>query len=143
MKAMTERTAFVTVADDIYTSYNGKLNIIGAYTQDIAIVSDPFKANQLLFVFRVETAIDDPIQTLSVEITFPGRKSLVTAMTLPQTPPSLPGRTRQALTFTIPAVYVDLRPGKIDVKVIHERGSIDVLAPWISMAQPQTGLASG
>jgi hypothetical protein len=138
---MTERTAFVTIADDIYTSYNGKLNIIGAYTQDIAIIADPFKANQLLFVFRVETGIDDPFQTLGVEITFPGQKSIVTTMPLPPNPPRLPGRTKQALTFTVPAVYVDLRPGKIDVKVIHERGSIDVLAPWIAMAQPQTGVS--
>jgi hypothetical protein len=135
---MIERTAFVILSDDLNTSFNGKLNIIGAYTQDIAITTDPFRANQLLFVFRVETDIDDPLQSLSVEITFPGQRPVINIIPLPPNPPKTPNRTKQALTFTIPIVYIDLRPGKIDVKLIHEKGTIDVLAPWIAMVPPQT-----
>jgi hypothetical protein len=135
---MIERTAFVTIADEMYTSINGKQNIIGAYSQDIAIATDSFRANQIVFVFRLETDIDDPPRSLSVEITFPGQKPIVTTIPLPPDPIKLPGRTKQTLTFAFPAMYVELRPGKIDVRVIHERGSINVLAPWIVMVQPQT-----
>ncbi|MGD1035894.1 MAG: hypothetical protein ABR878_01615 [Roseiarcus sp.] len=141
MKTMAERAAFVVIADDANTSFNGKLNLSGIYTQDLAIPAEPFLANQLLFVFHLETDVTDPFKKLEVEITFPGEQPRRTVVPLPPFPAAPPERTRQTITLTIPCIYVQLRLGKIDVKVTHEKGTINVVAPWITQLQPPANVS--
>jgi hypothetical protein len=127
---MGERIATVIIADDMTTSFNGKLNLRGIYTQDIAIPMTPLRAPQLIFVFHIEFDVDDLVKKFDIEVEFPGSTHHRSEIIVPSPTPST-GRTRHVLSFTIPFVNIELNLGKIHAKVIHDKGTIDVSVPWI------------
>ena len=72
---MTERRAFFLVCDDLLMALNGKITIVGAYSNDIIIASDPFTIGQLVFWFQIETPIAKPLQKLELQVSLPGDES--------------------------------------------------------------------
>jgi hypothetical protein len=129
---MIERQATLIVADDMYTSMSGKQTLQGIYTADINIPSNPSIAPQLVFYFIVETDINDPFQSVALEITFPDEPTQRIAVSL-TIPPVLPDRTRTSFRVSALVPFPKLKPGHIIAKVIHEKGEILVMAPWISV----------
>jgi hypothetical protein len=141
---MSERSAVVLVCDELSVSLNGKFNIAGLYSTEILIPTNPTTVNQLVFLLLIETGVEEPFRSLSVEISLPG--SAPVRQDLPPVPdiPHAPDRTRINFRWPFLISQVVLRPGHIGVKVIHENGEIDASgAPWIFMAiQPTPPAAS-
>ncbi len=134
-----DRQVSVLVADDIRTEISGKFVIIGAYTQDIRIASDPFYAWQLWFLFEIESDIDDPFLYLVLEVTLPEQPTVslhVPETTLRAWSQAAPGRSRRKLTQPLVVHPAVVRPGRIIARMVHERGGTEAVAPWIALASP-------
>jgi hypothetical protein len=128
------RQATVLVSDDWSFSLNGKSSAFGIYSQDIVIPKDPTEAIQLVFLFIVETAPDDPFQTLEVAVELPGGDSRRLAIGLPGTILSVSDQRRWCTKFPLLFARPILRPGFIEARVIHEKGEISAAAPAIVLA---------
>jgi hypothetical protein len=139
---MAERQATVLVADEMYFNLWGKAILHGIYQTDLGITTDPSQIPQLVFFFVIETDVSDPFHSLAVEVTLPGSEAIRNEVQIfsPEVMAAAavanPGRTR--LTYRHPFLIPGpkLRPGKIEVRVIHEKGLIAVTAPWISLNAP-------
>jgi hypothetical protein len=135
--AMAERQASVLVSDEIYFNLYGKVILQGIYQTDLGIAADPSQIPQLVFFFSIETDPNDPFHSLAVEVTIPGGQAIRTSVGI--FPPEIaaaamaasPGRARLIYRQPLLVPGPTLRPGKIDAKVIHEKGEIAVSAPWI------------
>jgi hypothetical protein len=128
------RQATLLVADEIFYNLSGKAILQGIYHADIAIPSEQSVAPQLLFFFIAEADMSDPFQSFSVEVTFPGSDPVRQSVAL--FPPALlaaqnVGRNRLFYKHPLLVPTPTLRPGRIEAKVIHEKGEIIVGAPWI------------
>jgi hypothetical protein len=97
---------------------------------------------QLVFLFIVETEIDDPFERIQLQITLPGQATAT--LDVPVTPMGQPppGRTRWFTKFPFLLQQPALRPGRIEAKVVHEKGEIPTAVPWISLAQQASPVAS-
>jgi hypothetical protein len=127
---MSSRIATIFVCDDILVSLNGKWNALGIYTADIIIAGDEVTATQIIVVFQLECDLVDPYTSITVEVQFPGEP----ARQLPM--PILPivstqGRSRWTVRWPFLNQMVRLRPGRIQTKVIHDKGEIDTGGIWI------------
>jgi hypothetical protein len=128
------RQATVLVSDEWTYSLNGKTNAFGIYTNDIVIPKDPTEGFQLIFMFIIETAPDDPFQTLEVAVELPGGDSRRLPIGLPGTILSVSDQRRWCTKFPLLFARPILKPGFIEAKVIHERGEISAAAPAIVLA---------
>ena len=138
---MTERRAFFLVCDDLLMALNGKITIVGAYSNDIIIASDPFTIGQLVFWFQIETPIAKPLQTLELQVSLPGDET-PRRLDVPQSILSpisaAAGRTKITYRWPFLLAPVQLRPGPIELKLIHEEGVMDVGVQWVvTVAQVQ------
>ena len=128
------RQATVLVSDELTFSLNGKTNAFGIYTNDIIIPKDPTEGIQLIFMFIIETAPDDPFQTLEVVVELPGGDSRRLAIPL-GTILSVSDQRRWCTKFPLLFARPILKPGFIEAKVVHERGEISTAAPAIVLAE--------
>jgi hypothetical protein len=128
---MTTRQATVFVADEFTYSLNGKFNVFGIYGSDINIPLDPFITSQLIFVFVIETAPDDPYQSLSMHVTLPGGDARHLEIPLPRLIAGISDQKRWCLKYPLLFTNPILRPGPVEAKVIHEKGEISTAAPFI------------
>jgi len=125
------RQATVIAADEATLSLSGKMNIFGIYTTDIQILSDPTVANQLVFVFMIETDPAEPFQQLMVRVELPGgdtRQQILAPQTFTE------GRAdtiRWSVKFPLLFQNPVLRPGPIVAQVIHEKGVLSPAAPFV------------
>jgi hypothetical protein len=133
---MLTRQASLLVADEIYYNLYGKAILQGIYGGDLTIGSDPSFSPQLIFYFMMETDMSEPFQTLAIEVTLPNSQPIRNVVGI--MPPELarlagPGRTRFFYRHPLLVQAPILKPGKIEAKVIHEKGEIVVGAPWIAL----------
>ena len=145
---MSERQATLLVADELLVSVTGKFIVQSVFTSDIVLATDPMLVAQLIFFFLIECDIQNPFQTLAVQVTLPGESPVTSAVPIVRPAPDSipPGRTRWINRWPIVYSLPTLRPGRIEAKVIHESGEIAVTAPWIVMVGagsnlPGTGAA--
>ena len=133
---MSARTAILTVADDLLTSIGGKQTLQGIYVGDISIPTTPAVITQMVFYFIIECSVDDIFKSITLEITFPGEapKQIPVSFATPIIPA---GRSKHIIRATAMIQFPILRPGRIDAKVIHEKGEIIVAAPWITQISAQ------
>lgn len=131
---MTARQAFVLIADEALFSLTGKIHINGWYTADITIPSDGTMLAQLIFLFVIQTDVRDPFKSLAVEVTMPGGHIVRSSVALPANIVNNP--ERNSMTYRVPLIVrqTKLHAGKIEAKVIHEKGELDVVTPWIIVA---------
>jgi hypothetical protein len=124
----------VIVSDDFLISLQGKFNIIGVYTGDIAIAADEIITQQLVFTFIMESSIDDVPSMITFEVSFPGEEArrMMCPLALPSSIP--PERNKFVLRIPFAINNITLRPGRIEVKVIYEGGEVKATAPWIVRA---------
>jgi hypothetical protein len=131
------RQVSVVVADDMTISVVGKFNLIGAYTADIIIPTDPSFVAQLVFLFSIEGIDDTPSSQIRLEVTLPTQHPAhfdVPAAPINQMPPG-----RNYWVIRQPFVFQNaiLRPGQIKAKVMHDQGEIELTSlPWISSRAP-------
>lgn len=136
---MIPRHASVFICDEILISLTGKYNILGNYTGDIAIPSEPAPAAQLVFLFVIETDVKDLYQSLALQVTLPGSPPIKQAIPVIPQIPLLPDRPRWSMRWPLLIPQPLLRPGRIEAKVIHESGELTAGTPWIVLA-PQPAL---
>jgi hypothetical protein len=133
---MADRQATLLVSDDFLVSLSGKFTILGIYTGDIGINNEVGITPQLVFLFVIECDLDDPFRSIILEISLPGERAArrfpYPILAQPQTSP---GRTRWTLRIPIPITNVTLNAGQIKAKVIHDKGTIEIIGPWISLIQ--------
>jgi hypothetical protein len=128
---MPGRTASVFVCDDVLVSLNGKFNILGMYTGDTAIFAEhPF---QLVFVFQIECDLDDPYRSLTLQVLMPGEEQPRQMPVTFATPIVAEGRSRWALRYPFLVQTARLQPGRIEAKVIHDKGEIIAGYHWVVM----------
>jgi hypothetical protein len=135
------RQASVLISDDLWVSLIGKFVLNGVYTTDIVIPAEPTVGGQLVFLFQIATEIDDLFKMLQVQITLPGVPP--TTQSIPIAPfVPVPGHTRWLLHWPLLVRQPVLRPGRIEAKVIHEKGEIVPPTPWISLAAQDPSMPS-
>jgi hypothetical protein len=137
---MADRHASLLVADEIYFNLYGKAILQGIYNHDLGIAVNPSTAPQLVFFFIAETDLSDPFQSFSIEVTLPGSDPLRNEVALLPNAivaASNPGRTRLMYRHPLLVPAPVLRPGQIKAKLIHEKGEMNITAPWIVQNQPQ------
>lgn len=132
---MTERKATFFVCDETLVALSGKLTIGGMYTGDIGIPEPEARLNQLVIFVQIETPAERPIQRLSVNISFPGEEKPRTIDGLRGLAPPLGHDT---LVYKRPFLFqqITLRPGPIEVKVVHEEGEIFAGTQWVIYKAP-------
>ena len=107
------RQASVMTADEALLSVSGKLNVIGIYTTDIHITTDPTIANQLVFVFQIETEPNDLFQQITLRVELPGGDSRQQMLTLQTFRDGLADKIRWSLKFPLLFQNPILKPGPI------------------------------
>jgi hypothetical protein len=135
---MPDRQASVFVCDEVLVSLTGKFNVLGMYTGDIAIFGGEAPSPQLVFVFQIECDLTDPYRLLIAQVTLPGEgpRQMPVPFAIPS--PSPESRTRWITRWPFLVPIPTLRPGRVEAKVIHERGEIIAGYQWIvSVPRPQ------
>jgi hypothetical protein len=130
------RYASVLVADDVTHSISGKLNLSGVYPTDIVIPFEPWTANQLVFVFIIETDPTDPYQSLTVHVELPGGDSRHMVLPLKNFAPGEADKRRWSLKYPLLFSNPILQAGPIFANVIHESGILFTGAPVIVLRPP-------
>jgi len=125
------RQASLIVADEAMISISGKLNIVGIYTTDINIPTDPMVVAQLVFLFIVETDADEPYKKLDLRIDLPSGDFRQLPINLSALRDGEADKVRWSLKFPLLFQNAILKPGPIVATVIHEEGVIIPGAPFI------------
>lgn len=126
------------VCDDLRLEFNGKTILVGVYNGDIIIPFSPFAAGQLYFIFNFECDVSEIPRNLTFEITLPGQKPLQWPCPIPQDVKIPNERKKAYVRQPCPIFGPVLNEGRIEAKVIHDMGEIEVAAPWIvQMPAPQ------
>lgn len=132
--------ASLTVADDLLTAVNGKVDIRGIFTNDILIQGDSAPVSQMVFVFHYEGEQSDLPQVVRFQVHLPGEE-LPRNLDRPVPPGwKIPeGREKWGGLTPFSLGPVILRPGKIRAAILLDERRIDLLAPRIvnSSAWPQ------
>lgn len=137
---MKSWSANLLVADDLWWSITGKVNLIGVYTGDIGIPLDGQLAAQLVFFFLLEGELgDQPTKPFTLEIALPGDQP----RTLPVAVPtfgntSATERTKWFVRTPFLVQQLRLRPGRIVARIIYEGKELRVGAPWINQVEATT-----
>ncbi|HEX5278687.1 MAG TPA: hypothetical protein VFW28_01285 [Micropepsaceae bacterium] len=136
---MTDRHATFLVCDDVLIGLNGKIYIHGIYTQDLIIPTDEQALGQLVIFVLAETPIGKPFRVFKIQIQFPGESEprIIDAlpMALAMPPSANPDRTVIKVRTPVMIPQPTLRPGAIEISIIHEEGTLLVGKQWVqSMA---------
>jgi hypothetical protein len=134
---MSERRASVFVCDELLISLNGKFNALGMYTGDIAIFGQEATSAQLIFVFQIECDLTDPFRSLIAQVTLPGEGPRQMPIPFMIPAPVQEGSERWTIRWPFLIALPTLRPGRIETKVIHEKGELIAGYQWIV---PQVGI---
>jgi hypothetical protein len=129
---MSERRASVFVCDELFFTLVGKVTISGMYTtNDIAIPGDELRAAQMVFVFLIETPVEDPLMSITLKVTFPGSDPVIVP---PQNMGFFTDPRRKVMVSKQPFLIQQplLRPGRIETAVIHDKGEINAGDIWIT-----------
>jgi hypothetical protein len=135
------RQASLILADEIYYNLYGKAILQGIYSADIAIPANPSVVPQLIFYFMAEADVSDPFHSMTFEVTFPEGEPIrhVAPVLAPEViKATFPGRKRLGYRYPFLVQAPTLRPGKIEAKLIHEKGEIEIAAPWIAFNHSST-----
>jgi hypothetical protein len=128
---MNDRQASILICDDLLISVGGKMLLLGVYNSDIVINADEATIAQLVVLFQLETSVHDPFLSAIVEVKLPGAEPVRASVPMPQSAPPSPDRTRLTIRWPVTIQQAILRPGRIETKVIHERGEILSGNQWV------------
>src|ERR1700719_4006962 len=136
---MDDRQAMFFICDEVLVALNGKYTISGLYTGDITVPQVPMQIPQLVAMFEIKTAIDNPFKSLILQVSIPGeiaprQLDLSAAVQAGQAMPVIPGRTMAIYRFPFLIQGLILQSGPIEAKVICEDGEILAGTQWVSTA---------
>lgn len=128
--------ANLVVCDDLLYSLNGKITLLGMYTGDIGIPTNPQAAGQMVFFFILQGDLSErPTKLVTLEVTLPGEVSKTMTIPPPIFADPMPvGRTKWFMRHPFLVAPAILRPGRIVAKVIYDNTEIVLGAPWITSA---------
>jgi hypothetical protein len=134
------RQATAIVCDDLLVSMNGKMTLLGVYTSDMGIPAEGHRLNQLIFLFIVEGDLSDPLKSLKVQVKLPSGSSAEAELPILENVIARQGddRTRWIAKVPLALQAPIMSAGKIEARVIHDQGQIDVVLPWIVLTPPAT-----
>jgi hypothetical protein len=132
---MSDPVATVVVCDEMLISLTGKMNIFGIYTGDITIASEEQKIAQLVVIFHIECDLAAPPRALSVEVRLPGEPVIQNNIP-PIVPPATPQRTKWVFRWPILIQQPTLRAGRIETKIVHDKGIIEPV-PQLIVRTPE------
>ncbi len=129
--------ASMLVCDDVLVALNGKFNLLGVYTSDLGVPTEPTLANQLVFFLIIEGDLEDRPSSIAMELTFPSgeKREMEWPTPLPPGPP-LPDRKKWHIRVPFLVQHINLTVGRIDAKIKHNGQELAVQAPWITRAVP-------
>jgi hypothetical protein len=131
------RVAVVLACEDVRIEYDGKLTAVGIFTSSIAIPA-PIVVPKMAFIIHFEGSADDPLQSLSIEINFPGVEP-PKKLDIPIAPtPNVEGQKGWKYLIPLHLANVSLNPGRIFLRIIHERGAIEAGAGLIVIGHAPT-----
>jgi hypothetical protein len=134
---MSDPNVSVIMCDDLRIEMNGKVFIIGMYPNNIVIPNEEVVCPQLQFFFAADFDKGDIPTTLAYEVELPGEKPQRA-----EVPVFIPafeeGHTRWLSRYALTLATPKLRTGKIDARVITEKGVFSAVAGWIAVFQPPT-----
>jgi hypothetical protein len=107
-------------------------------TADIVIGADEVTTNQIVFVFQLDCDSSDPFSSAILEVKIPGDAPRQLQVPLP-TFNQIEGRSRWTLRWPFLLQMARLRPGRIQTRVLHDKGEIDAGGIWIVTAVPTPG----
>jgi hypothetical protein len=138
------RQASVLVADDMTYSLNGKMNLTGIYSGDIIIPNPRSYIQQLVFLFTIDTDVDDLFERIEVSIKLPSGDKRVLEIPLRTLIPTLSDKIRWNTKTPLLFQNTILSPGPIEAKIIHEKGEMLLSAPVIALplVLPAVGAAT-
>jgi hypothetical protein len=141
---MNERQATFLICDDVLVSLNGKLFINGVYTGDIVITSAETQLGQLVVVFFCSTPATKPFISLKLQVQLPGEPNprLLDAFPWLAGGPVQPDRTQLYLRIPFHIANPVLRPGPIDMKILHEEGETFAGRQWIVTVEQAQAMRS-
>ncbi|MGO9486764.1 MAG: hypothetical protein ACLPX9_19690 [Rhodomicrobium sp.] len=130
--------ASLLVSDDLLIALNGKWTIVGVYTGDIVVPSGGLVVPQMVFIFMVRVGVGELFERLEVEVLFPKEaepRRQVPPLMIDQT--AIPkGRKQISLKWPFLISQPTLNPGRIQAKLIHDKGEIEVPGPWVVTSNP-------
>ena len=133
---MADRQAMALVADDMMVSVGGKITLNGIYTGYITILSDPSPVSQLVVMFLMEGDRDDPLTSLTIEVTAPGNTPVRQEFASAPAPnfQGFPEAKKWVARFPVVLSQIMLKPGRMSAKITDEKGEMSVSLPWIVTA---------
>lgn len=134
---MKEWKATSFICDEVMHSLTGKIFVQGMYTGDISIPSDEFTVSQLVFFFLIDGPAEDLFKSIALEVLLPGQSPA--RMQIPLSLPAQrdPLRTRISIKTPFLILQPVLRPGRIETRVVHDKGEIDAGGQWIITQVPK------
>jgi hypothetical protein len=134
-----DRQATVLVSEGgVRLEFDGKFTVVGLFTSNIGIAG-PLVGTILHFLVIIEGDFDEPLEFLSIEILTPGAVS-PTKFDFPPAqllaPPPLQGQQRWRKILPVHLTNFALNPGPIICKLVHDQGTIETVAGWVSIQSP-------
>jgi hypothetical protein len=127
--------ATMLVCDDTRLEITGKGILIGLYVTDMAIPVPSFQTAQLQFFLIFECTLDERPKSLTFEVTLPNQKPVTWFIPIVQDIKFPEGRDRLVLRQPFQLLNPVLEPGRINARIIHEGGEIELRGPWIVLVE--------
>lgn len=93
-------------------------------------------ASQLVFAFVIEAPPEDPYQSIQISVTLPGGDTRSLDLPVSKFVAGEADKKRWCLKYPLLFLNPVLRPGQIEAKVIHEKGEIITVAPFVILKHP-------
>lgn len=129
------------IADDIRAEASGKLIMVGVYTNDIMLPSEPFVVPQLYVLFAIEGDHPEHPESLTLRVTLPGEKEITQHVPLSWPKPGMvssPEDVRQRWTLQVPFSlgFSTLRPGGIRGAISVGAETVPLTRKWLRLSEP-------
>lgn len=143
---MIDRQATFLACDDVLLALNGKMFINGIYTADIVIPTNEAQINQLIIFVMADTPIERPFRSFVILVKLPGEDEPKTFDAMPfilgLPPTAAPGRGMLKVRVPFLIQQTILRPGAIEVSIVHEEGTTLAGRQWVQLASVSAPSAS-
>ena len=130
--------ASLLVCDDSRLEITGKGILIGIYVTDMIITAPKLQIAQLQFFLMFDFDVHETPKTLTFEVTLPNQPPTVWPLTMPDKLSVPEGRDRAYIRQPFQIIAPILEPGRIEARVIHDKGDVRIRGPWIVLAPQQS-----
>jgi hypothetical protein len=108
------------------------MTVLGLYTGDLIIPFEGITLQQLVVMFLIEGGLTDPYRSITLQVSLPDTEPRMQPIPLEAPVTAGQGRTTMAIRYPFLIPQPILRSGRIETKVIHEKGELIAGYQWIS-----------